>query len=520
MKQIIQKFGMMVAMLPSFLSVSAYDFEVNGKWYNVISLDYMTCELTYSDSNSSYSGIIDVPSSVEYNGRTFVVKKIGNGAFSGAKSLTTVNLPETIVQIGSYAFDECESLERINLPNSITAIGGYAFNKCYALSAITFPTKLKEISNGTFAYCKSLTEISIPARISSIGGEAFAYSGIERCVIEDGKSEIKLSGTYIVQKDGIVSYTKSGTFSNSNIRYLYLGRNYSRKIGDSINKFYSPFLNLESLEEVIIGRFVNKMPINSFVKVIKCIDHGTFYTPDYELLPNLSRITVEDGVGEVVFITETWGGWNANDIEYSISDYGSIKTLVLKRNIDWITNIGNFNYSLFKKIEEAHLIGQFSSINDYFFKGCSNLSYLELGENVSSAGKDVFASTKNLLKIDIHSEIPITFGGSSGFSNNQFLHTEIYVPKTSKESYKSAEVWKNFWNIKEMDYSGVEDVTEDDVNVKVVDGAVVAEGCGEMEIYSISGQIVYRGAGSADNLAPGIYAVRAGGKTVKVIVGR
>jgi len=26
---------------------------------------------------------------------------------------------------------------------------------------------------------------------------------------------------------------------------------------------------------------------------------------------------------------------------------------------------------------------------------------------------------------------------------------------------------------------------------------------------------MYRGAGRADNLAPGIYAVRAGGKTVK-----
>jgi len=340
MKQIIQKFGMIMAMLPSFLSVSAYDFEVNGKYYNVISLDDMTCTLTYSDSNSSYSGIIDVPSSVEYNGRAFVVKQIGSGAFNGAKSLTAVNLPETIVEIGSYAFDECESLERINLPNSIKTIGSFAFNKCYALSAITLPTTLKEISYRTFAYCKSLTEISIPATISSIGEEAFAYSGIERCVIEDGESEIELSGSFIAQKNGIVYATNSGTFSFSNIRYLYLGRNYSRKRGSTNNYYFSPFLNLESLEEVIIGRFVNKMPINSFVKATEYIEQGmhTYRTPVYEPLPNLSRITVEDGLGEVVFITKTWGNWNGNDTEKSISDYGSIKTLVLKRNIDWITN--------------------------------------------------------------------------------------------------------------------------------------------------------------------------------------
>jgi len=189
-------------------------------------------------------------------------------------------------------------------------------------------------------------------------------------------------------------------------------------------------------------------------------------------------------------------------------------------------DIRNFDYSLFKKIEEAHLIGQFSSINDYFFKGCSNLSYLELGENVSSAGKDVFASTKNLLKIDIHSEIPITFGGSSGFSNNQFLHTEIYVPKTSKESYKSAEVWKNFWNIKEMDYSGVENVYCPDLQIGIINGKISVSGCPDemtVRIYQINGTLLYQGQSSNGEVqfeptSHGVHIVMIGAKAFKLVV--
>lgn len=105
------------------------------------------------------------------------------------------------------------------------------------------------------------------------------------------------------------------------------------------------------------------------------------------------------------------------------------------------------------------------------------------------------------------------------FADDALKNAVLYVPKGCTAAYKMVEPWRNFWNIEEIDYSaGVEDIAEDGVEVKVVDGAVVAEGCTEMEVYSMSGQLVYRGAGRADNLAPGIYAVRAAGKTVKVMV--
>ena len=55
----------------------------------------------------------------------------------------------------------------------------------------------------------------------------------------------------------------------------------------------------------------------------------------------------------------------------------------------------------------------------------------------------------------------------------------------------------------------------------VEDSSIVVDGCTDVEVYSMSGQLMYRGNTSrVENLAPGIYAVRVGGKTVKVLVGK
>ena len=69
----------------------AYDFEVGGIHYNIISASKLEVEVTsrnfnYIDSwshedNNSYSGIIEIPNLVNYNNRTYKVVGIGDYAF-------------------------------------------------------------------------------------------------------------------------------------------------------------------------------------------------------------------------------------------------------------------------------------------------------------------------------------------------------------------------------------------------------------------------------------------------------
>ena len=58
------------------------------------------------------------------------VKVIGNVAFWGCKSLTNINIPNSVTTIGDSAFWGCKSLVNINIPNSVTTIEDWAFCGC------------------------------------------------------------------------------------------------------------------------------------------------------------------------------------------------------------------------------------------------------------------------------------------------------------------------------------------------------------------------------------------------------
>ena len=114
--------------------------------------------------NCSQLASIEIPKSVT---------SIGKYAFSGCSGLTSITILGGVTSIGDFAFSSCSQLASIEIPSSVTSIGNSAFWNCTGLTSITIPNRVTSIGNFAFRYCRSLASITIPDSVTSIGVVAF-----------------------------------------------------------------------------------------------------------------------------------------------------------------------------------------------------------------------------------------------------------------------------------------------------------------------------------------------------------
>jgi hypothetical protein len=138
------------------------------------------------------------------------VTSVGADAFYFCNSLTSVMIPDSVADIGWCAFAWCDGLTEITVdalnanyrsldgvlfnqdqttliqcpagkggsnytvPGSVTTIGDHAFRGC-GMSGITIPGSVTSIKDNAFLECYSLTNITIPGSVTSLGAGAFFY---------------------------------------------------------------------------------------------------------------------------------------------------------------------------------------------------------------------------------------------------------------------------------------------------------------------------------------------------------
>ena len=172
---IIRPALLLILLLFSSFSTLAYDCKVAGIYYD-LNNDDKTASVTYmglgsSDNKDAYVGNIIIPESTTYNGTTYSVTSIGDGAFLDCSGLTSVDIPNSVTYIGYGAFSDCSGLTSVTIPNSITSIGNSAFYGCSGLTSVTIPNSVTSIGKYAFEDCFWLTRLVSLAVEPPICGE-------------------------------------------------------------------------------------------------------------------------------------------------------------------------------------------------------------------------------------------------------------------------------------------------------------------------------------------------------------
>ena len=385
-KNLSLRFSLLFLLLSMIcFKVYAYDFEVNGIYYNIVSFDDLTCEITQKNNTSSvYTGDFVIPSEVQYNGKTLKVVKIGRRAFEGS-SITSVHIPNTVTSIGEYAFWNCDKLTVFPVGNCIASIGERAFFNC-GFTTVNIPNSITEIKSHTFENCSNLISVVLPLSIEKIGYFAFYNTRLKSIKVPSKCKEI-----------GAAAFSCGSS----------PGADYRCPITDII---------FEEGEDVLNVHYGNHRR--------------------------------ESG----------------NEIYYGMFQYMPLKNLYIGRKIEWDEGPDPGGYrqyyrSAFENSLESIVIGDNLVGEDLKILGLSgqnNLTHITFGTRIDNIG-----SMENCVKLEsivVKSKNPPS---AKGFANTTYLHCKLYVPKGSKAAYESANVWRNFWNIIELnqDVNALENVS-------------------------------------------------------------
>lgn len=189
------------------LSVIAYDFNSAGFYYNYVSGDSSAVELVSGDIK--YSENIVIPTTTDYDGKSYRVIGIGLYAFNECTKLKSITIPNTINYILDYAFKGCDELEEVVIADGTTRLttwfndanwykgtfsdsplkkvylGRNLYSKHYMYEAAPFKDSktlvdivisdyVTELNIGAFKGCSSLEEIHLPESIEVINEDAFS----------------------------------------------------------------------------------------------------------------------------------------------------------------------------------------------------------------------------------------------------------------------------------------------------------------------------------------------------------
>lgn len=312
-------------LIINLLSLSSFaeKVEVEGFFYNVYSGSF---DAEVTENPNKYSGEIVIPETFTYSGKRYKVTAIGENAFRLCDDLSSVVMPNSVVQIERRAFCDSENLKTVSLSSNLKRIEQEAFNGCKKLGDIILPENLSIIDVSAFAYCESLKSLVIPPNVISIGAGAF-----KMC-----------SGLRSIRVDKVNNVYDSRNDCNAVI--------------------------LSSNNTLVVGCASTIIP-----KDIMIIGDMAFCG-----CKDLASISIPNGVTNICKGAFTWSGLTSVDIPNSVTRIGefafqSCKKLLSVTIPESVTFIDEVAFSSCDTLQSLTILGNDTHISKCAFADCSQL---------------------------------------------------------------------------------------------------------------------------------------------------
>lgn len=149
---------------------------------------------------------------------------ISDSAFAGCRSLTSIEIPDSVMSIGNSAFYNCSSLTSVTIGIRVTSIGDSAFYNCSSLTSVVIPDSVTSIGSETFDGCIYLTQlISFPSTPPTLGSWAIPIAISAIYVPQSSKEAYKTATDWTTFASKIVSdnlYLSFIRFNRKNKEYI------------------------------------------------------------------------------------------------------------------------------------------------------------------------------------------------------------------------------------------------------------------------------------------------------------
>lgn len=365
---------------------------------------------------------------IGFNETTANPLNIAHNLYIGGNLVKDLTIPATVSEIKPNAFVNCTSLETLKLENSVKKIGVWAFSDCISLTNVDFGTGLEHIDTRAFQN-SGLTAISFPESLSIIGNAAFTgCKNVESIEWGNGIAIVgeaafgNMTSLKSINVNSLSAWCKVD-FQGANANPL----NYTNAFmidGTEVTDLVTP----DDITEILPYTFDGGADFISVTITDNIRDIGNH---GFWGCAKLRDLYIGTGLETLNMYTF---GTSYEIKNLHIAD--SPNPITVNSTDDWASG-----WAIPKKISNLY-IGRNMIINDGTL--APNVIFLTFGPEVTATENVDFTKYSQLMLITALSDTPPTV---SEFTTDQYEKIVVKVPENQVDTYRQADVWKNFATI-------------------------------------------------------------------------